>query len=335
MNQTYLGCKQNENGFPCFFLKFCKISYITFVIVIGVGLSACSENKSSLDIDPSELVSLPESEMVPNGLGEQVCEPQCLGRECGSDLCGGLCGSCVIGDVCATGGNCVPEEAACTDTCESLGYQCGEVCGESCGSCSGSQESCSAGQCQCQPACAGRVCGDADGCGDFCTPCPVDTNCVDCVFKLAVAQKTFADGVLTHVTLALTFSPSGNTALPVMADLQLKVTGPATIERLGLGQALLDAEKEPLIHPHTGATYQRLDAETYRVILLSTQNTNVIEGGHWLSIRFAVGDTEMDGPATFQLKSHGQILAPSSANVLDYSEIDNQVVVWPEVSNAE
>jgi hypothetical protein len=183
--------------------------------------------------------------------------------------------------------------------------------------------------------CTGRTCGDADGCGGFCTPCPVDINCVDCAFKLEVVERTEQDGQLTHITLALNFKPSDGISLPVMADVQLKVGGPVTMDRIGLGQALLDAGKEPLTHPHTGASYQRTDAQTYRFILLSTQNTSEIGGGHWMSLRFAIGDTASEGPATFELVPHDQILAPITANALDYSEIENQIVVWPEVSNAQ
>ena len=333
MNHACLGLQRGRRGdlYPRSYLF--EVKHVAFYLVSVMFLLGCPEKTPSTDVAPEAIQDVTAGQDGPRVFDEAPCEPQCQGRECGSDLCGGLCGSCEAGEICAVGGQCQPEEVACTETCEGRGFDCGEVCGEICGTCSGEQEQCEEGQCVCQPACDGRTCGDADGCGGFCTPCPVDINCVECAFQLEVVERTLQDGLLTHVTLALRFKPSEGVALPVMADIQLKVKGPASIERVGLGQALLDSGKTPLTHPHTGASYQRLDGETYRFVLLSTQNINTINGGHWLSLRFAIGDTAQDGPATFALVPHSQILAPMAANGLDYSEIENQIVIWPEVSN--
>lgn len=57
---------------------------------------------------------------------ECPCVPECEGKECGSDMCGGACGTCAAGNYCNTDGKCV----ACT--CE--GRECGEDgCGNKCG----------------------------------------------------------------------------------------------------------------------------------------------------------------------------------------------------------
>lgn len=42
-----------------------------------------------------------------NGRGTCVCVPDCAGRNCGPDGCGGVCGTCSDGQVC-TSGNCAP-----------------------------------------------------------------------------------------------------------------------------------------------------------------------------------------------------------------------------------
>ncbi|MBA7615527.1 hypothetical protein ES703_22808 [subsurface metagenome] len=68
-------------------------------------------------------------------VGEVVgeCIPDCTGRVCGPDpVCGISCGTCAVeGEVCDGTGQCVPVEE-CTDTCLSLGYECGiwEICGD-------------------------------------------------------------------------------------------------------------------------------------------------------------------------------------------------------------
>jgi len=84
-----------------------------------------------------------------------------LGRNCGtvSDGCGGTltCGNynggCQTGYTCQTNGTCTKNP--CTDTCESLGYQCGDktICGEivNCGSCVYPQICQPSGLCICTP----------------------------------------------------------------------------------------------------------------------------------------------------------------------------------------
>ncbi len=116
---------------------------------------------------------------------EDVCVPDCDGKECGDDGCGGQCGSCPgCGDQCDEG-SC--EFAACN------GKDCGDDgCGGLCGVCSDQFQFCSEGSCECTfatcdslccpvdevcsdgkcclPDCEGKVCGD-DGCGGECGEC--------------------------------------------------------------------------------------------------------------------------------------------------------------------
>jgi hypothetical protein len=75
----------------------------------------------------------------------------CAGKNCGSDGCGGSCGTC--------GGT--------TPTCNAS-----QVCVCSGSSCSslGSQYSCNGSSCVCTPNCAGKNCG-SDGCGGSCGSC--------------------------------------------------------------------------------------------------------------------------------------------------------------------
>lgn len=66
------------------------------------------------------------------------CTAQCSGRMCGTDGCGGTCGSCDPGWSCSLEGQCVNQV--------------------------------------CEPQCVGRICGD-DGCGGSCGGCGSDENC--------------------------------------------------------------------------------------------------------------------------------------------------------------
>lgn len=75
----------------------------------------------------------------PDMAAECGCTPDCTGKQCGSDGCGGSCGTC-SGDTPVCGA-----DQQCTDTCV--------------------------------PQCEGRSCGD-DGCGGTCGTCTGATSCV-------------------------------------------------------------------------------------------------------------------------------------------------------------
>lgn len=102
-----------------------------------------------------------------------TCTPDCAGRACGDNGCGGECGTCDFGDACTAQGQC---EAICVPDCE--GKQCGDDgCGGSCGTCA--DGACSgAGTCEgpCVPSCDGATCG-SDGCGGSCGTCSDGLSC--------------------------------------------------------------------------------------------------------------------------------------------------------------
>jgi hypothetical protein len=144
------------------------------------------------------------------------CVPDCKGRDCGDDGCGGSCGSCdgpsLISECGSTGGwgsgegvvyydelacvegscqythsgswsceyGCDPQTVECKQ-CQPdcSGKQCGsDGCGGSCGNCMPGTTHCNAAnQCEaCTPDCAGKHCGD-DGCGGSCGACGKNQGC--------------------------------------------------------------------------------------------------------------------------------------------------------------
>lgn len=99
------------------------------------------------------------------------CVPQCEGKQCGPDGCGGFCGYCGMGKHCVQG-KC--EECSCE------GKVCGDDgCGKLCGFCTFGTV-CKEGICvPCTSDCTGKECGD-DGCGWWCGEgCPPGLLCVD------------------------------------------------------------------------------------------------------------------------------------------------------------
>jgi formylglycine-generating enzyme required for sulfatase activity len=105
----------------------------------------------------------------------EECAPDCTGRACGDDGCGGSCGECQVGMSCNAAYVC---ESGCTPDCE--GKECGlDGCGGSCGTCEPGLKCDAAAQCvlmDCVPDCSGKACGD-DGCGGQCGQCNPGSEC--------------------------------------------------------------------------------------------------------------------------------------------------------------
>lgn len=73
-----------------------------------------------------------------------ACLPDCDGKSCGDDGCGGVCGNCLPGEVCDAANTC--EQAQCIPDCS--GKTCGlDGCGSTCGSCFAG-ETCEIGNCE-------------------------------------------------------------------------------------------------------------------------------------------------------------------------------------------
>ena len=113
------------------------------------------------------------------------CVPDCKGKECGSDGCGGQCGQCPKGDTCVKG-KCM----TCYPDCK--GKECGDDgCGGSCGKCP-DKYVCKNGMCEpCKPGCAIETSCGTDECGNPCwqpgeLPCTPpgevcrDNTCIPC-----------------------------------------------------------------------------------------------------------------------------------------------------------
>ena len=114
----------------------------------------------------------PSGKICQNYQCVDICVPDCSGKECGDDGCGGSCGTCPSGKTC--------QNYQCVDTCvpECSGKECGDDgCGGSCGTCP-SGKICQNYQCVdiCVPDCSGKECG-SDGCGGSCGTCPQGHDC--------------------------------------------------------------------------------------------------------------------------------------------------------------
>jgi hypothetical protein len=108
----------------------------------------------------------------PAGLDPFCCAPACSGHTCGSDGCGGSCGTCTNGKVCDHTFNC------CKPNC--TGKACGsdDGCGGVC-ACPSPQvcDARSAPAVCCTPQCTGLVCGGDNGCGGRCPGKPCGQRC--------------------------------------------------------------------------------------------------------------------------------------------------------------
>ena len=132
----------------------------------------------------------PPGAVCQDGVCFSNCMPNCTGKQCGDDGCGGSCGECPPGWPCSAGFTCAPCQSSCA------GKECGDDgCGGSCGNCPDGL-ACAGGVCSgCTPSCAGKECGD-DGCGGSCGSCGFDAACNpqgQCACKPACLNKECGD----------------------------------------------------------------------------------------------------------------------------------------------
>lgn len=106
------------------------------------------------------------TDTTPSDPSDPNCQPNCAGKQCGSDGCGGQCGMCGEGKICDIG----TFTCQCNRKCD--GTTCGDDgCGGTC-SCQNLNDTCDPETkiCKCTPNCDGKECGD-NGCGEKCGSC--------------------------------------------------------------------------------------------------------------------------------------------------------------------
>lgn len=136
---------------------------------INCAGSCVCDQKVFACVDPNDSSGGTGGVYEPEPEPEPVCVPDCLGKSCGLDGCGSVCGSCPYDHTCENS-SCVPIPCVAQTTCAELGKECGYVsdnCNEwmNCGSCS-SGETCQEGQCVCTD-CGGG--GGVDSCPPYAT----------------------------------------------------------------------------------------------------------------------------------------------------------------------
>lgn len=244
------------------------------------------------------------------------------------------CGACPDGEVCDSEGLCAPF-VTCTDTCDSLGAVCGEVCGEVCGACVPGAV-CRDGFCQCQATCLQKTCGATDGCGGLCEPCPSDESCSDCILRVHVLSRTYDEGRLDTVTIAVDYNPPEGAELPGIADLRFDLTGPAKVLRAGIAKRLLDRGKTLHRDALTGEAWTQLGEERLQLLLLSKSGKETLDAGRLAVLRLQIGSAEEPAlvPVVLSLVEREQIFAPQAADeALWGGSLGSPISIWPEVGH--
>ena len=170
------------------------------------------------DLSQIDVVSTDQLEMMEEDeIAPDICAPRCVGKECGDDKCGGLCGTCPAAAPFCVAGLC---ELACT------------------------------------PSCDGASCGD-DGCGGSCGTCPEGETCVDGLCDLpcpvAVIHCEEGDEAVVQATLHLSgfssYAGSGKTISKVLwsvvqPDMSQSLFDPS------------DSSASPTFQPNVVGTYE-------------------------------------------------------------------------------
>jgi thiol-disulfide isomerase/thioredoxin len=120
------------------------------VLLAGVAGVRCGGSGGGDGNDASVTEATEVAQEASEQAGEEakveVCTPDCTGRQCGDNGCGGSCGSCYNSSGAVDPALCQQDGTCCTPSC--AGKVCGDDgCGSQCGSCGDGLE-CVSGACQ-------------------------------------------------------------------------------------------------------------------------------------------------------------------------------------------
>jgi hypothetical protein len=139
---------------------------------LGTGADPATEEESCAETN---------SKCANGACVDPGCVPDCQGKECGDDGCGGSC------DTCADYQYCTEEETCLEKVCEPNAVECVDNIVVTCNAdgsgkeetdnCSTNGLTCTQGECICTPSCGIDSCGaDADGCGGSCGDCAAEAE---------------------------------------------------------------------------------------------------------------------------------------------------------------
>lgn len=109
------------------------------------------------------------------------------------------------------------------------------------------------------------------------------------------------------------------------------------LDRIGMGEALLDADKELYVDKATGNAFRTLPEGPLQSLVLSTRSKARIKAGRWLAYRFRLGTEERPAkvPVAVSIIEREAIFAPPTADqVLWGKTFGAPVSVWPETDGS-
>lgn len=171
---------------------------VVLILTFLLALTSCGDSGPTINDLPGIGADTSGGGDTTGGTGgdTSACTPQCDGKQCGPNGCGGFCGACTAGTACTAAGIC-QAPPGCKAQCD--GKACGpDGCGGTCGLCPAGKSCNGAGLCSdgtrgCLPKCDGKACGD-DGCGNVCGKCAAGQQCTDGV----CSTDTSACGAVTE-----------------------------------------------------------------------------------------------------------------------------------------
>lgn len=251
------------------------------------------------------------------GVDAGSCVPQCDGRQCGSDGCGGTCGTCNR-----------PPPSACLDSNTRESFS-GGLCLTDTGQCyydsarTACAYGCEAATCQsCQPQCDGRTCGD-DGCGGSCGTCEAPDTCGGGGVPGVCGQVTAACGAWTDA--GVMNAGRAHPATAMLADGRWLVAGGlwggsstrrveaydpdagTWVELAAMPKGSTAASETHPYYSHPGGALLgngQVYVSGYADGMFALYNP---DGGTWTSINYGIGDRL--SPIVFQLPDGRALLA--------------------------
>ncbi len=130
-----------------------------------------------------------------------------------------------------------------------------------------------------------------------------------------------------ELVLGIDFTPPEGGALPRMAELRLRIEGPATLVDVDSGPALKHAGKALYRDPFTQKAFKLAPDGAYRLLAYGASSASEIGAGRVAEVRVRITG---DARVTVSLQRRQQTFAPANADAqLQATSYDLPLVVRP------
>ena len=154
-------------------------------------------------------------------------------------------------------------------------------------------------------------------------------TCPDCPLSLRIKRAEIYNGLLEKLIVDLEYQPSIGTQRARLMDMYIATEPPLDLVSLEEGEALKKTAKHFAINENTGEPWKEAALGEYRLTVLSSTNTTLLDSGNLAEMEFTFSrGSLLFTSVQLNIERHNSILAPEDADgLLQISPYDNAAII--------